>query len=206
MTTVTVTSVAEHNMIRRACAGDRAAFEGLMQTYQPALYNLCYRYMGNAADAEEASQEAFLRAYTKLCRYDQSRPFKTWLFTITHNYCIDRLRRRRLRWLSLDDESVAESFAWRGAAPTPEEAAMRHEQAEDVQAALNRLPSRDRSVVVLRYWNGLSYEEIAQVTGATVSSVKSRLHRARGALAVHVSPAPPREAPCAAMNRSTSAA
>ena len=206
MTTVIARPEAEQNVIRRACAGDRAAFEWLVQTHQPAVYNLCYRYTGNAADAEEASQEAFLRAYTKLCSYDQSRPFKTWLLSIAHNYCIDRRRRRRLRWLSLDDEPLAESFAWRGAAPTPEEAVLRHEQAQDVQAALNRLPSQDRSVVVLRYWNDLSYEEIAQVTGATVSSVKSRLHRARGALAAHVSPALPRAALRAAMNRSAAAA
>lgn len=169
--------------IERARSGDCRAFSPLVEAYQAPIFNLCYRILGNPHDAEEAAQEAFLRAYSRLDSYDPARPFKTWLFSIAHHHCIDRLRRRRLDWLSLDDEPALDTAAWRSPAPTPEESAMRREQEGDIQALLNALSAQDRSVLVMRYWYNLSYEEIAAATASTVSAVKSRLHRARGALA-----------------------
>ena len=175
--------------VARARAGDGQAFSRLVAAYQTPIYNLCYRLLGNPHDAEEAAQEAFLRAYTRLDSYDPARPFKTWLFSIAHHYCIDRLRRRRLIWLSLDDEPELQPANWRAATPTPEEQAMRREREADVQAALDSLPPKDRSALIMRYWYDLSYEEIAQATASTVSAVKSRLHRARCSLAPMVKPA-----------------
>jgi len=169
--------------IERARRGDCRAFSPLVEAFQAPIFNLCYRILGNPHDAEEAAQEAFLRAYSRLDSYDPARPFKTWLFSIAHHYCIDRLRRRRLDWLSLDDEPALDTAAWRSPAPTPEESAMRREQEGDIQALLNALSAQDRSVLVMRYWYNLSYEEIAAATASTVSAVKSRLHRARSALA-----------------------
>ena len=174
--------------LQLARTGDRRAFCCLVETYQTPLYNLCYRVLGNPHDAEEAAQETFLRAYTRLDSYDPARSFKTWLFAIAHHYCIDRLRRRRLTWLSLDDEPATDTAAWRSPAPTPEATAMRHERDDEIQALLASLPPKDRSTVVLRYWYDLSYEEIAAATATTVSAVKSRLHRARCALAPMVNP------------------
>lgn len=174
-------------IIQRARAGDSRAFSRLVEAYQTPVYNLCYRVLGNPHDAEEAAQEAFLRAYTRLGSYDPARSFKTWLLSIAHHYCIDRLRRRRLNFLSLDDEPAADTAAWRSAAPTPEETAMRRERDGEIQGLLDFLPAKDRSALVMRYWYDLSYEEIAQATATTVSAVKSRLHRAREALAVRVS-------------------
>lgn len=179
----TVPDNAEAITIARAHAGDGHAFSQLVNAYQGPIYNLCYRILGNTHDAEEAAQETFLRAYTRLHSYDMERPFKTWLFAIAHHYCIDRLRRQRLIWLSLDDEPELQPAHWRAATPTPEEQAMRREREADVQAALNTLPPKDRSALIMRYWYDLSYEEIAQITASTVSAVKSRLHRARCALA-----------------------
>ena len=175
--------------VERAFAGDRHAFSCLVETYQKPVYNLCYRVLGNPHDAEEAAQEAFVRAYTRLESYDPARPFKTWLFSIAHHYCIDRLRRKRLIWLSLDDEPVLDTAVWRSSALTPEEIAMRREQDTDIQALLAILPAKDRSMVVMRYWYDLSYEEIAEATATTVSAVKSRLHRARCSLASMLNPA-----------------
>ena len=169
--------------IERARSGDSRAFTRLVEAYQTPVYNLCYRLVGNPHDAEEAAQEAFLRAYTRLDSYDPARPFRTWLFSIAHHYCIDRLRRRRLIWLSLDDEPAMDTAVWRSAAPTPEETAMRREREGDIQTLLSTLPPKDRGTVVMRYWYDLSYEEIAAATDTTVSAVKSRLHRARGVLA-----------------------
>ena len=152
--------------------------------YQTPIFNLAYRMLGDAAEAEDAAQEAFLRAYTGLATYDTRRPFKTWLFSIASHHCIDRLRKRRLTWLSIDDPlpaNLAPALAEQG--PGPEERAARGEQAAAIQAHLSHLSPDDRAVIVMRYWYDYSYEEIAEATGGTVSAIKSRLHRARLALA-----------------------
>src|SRR4030095_15833736 len=87
----------------QALRGDRAACGQLMPRDAGAVYNLAYRMLGSAQDAEDASQEIFLRAYTRLASFDRTRRFSTWLLSIASNYCIDRLRRRRFAWLTLDD-------------------------------------------------------------------------------------------------------
>ncbi len=175
--------MSEYEVIAQARKGDQGAFTALVHSYQNAIYSLCYRMLGNAEQAEDAAQETFLRAYTQLHRYDPERPFKTWLFAIASHYCIDRLRRRRVTWLDIDDEPLAGHPALRERRASPEEAALHRERATDVQALLEYLPPKDRAAVVMLYWYDLSYQEIAEVTGTTVSAVKSRLHRARVALA-----------------------
>jgi|WetSurMetagenome_2_1015567.scaffolds.fasta_scaffold122083_2 RNA polymerase sigma-70 factor, ECF subfamily len=193
-------------IIERARSGDNRAFTRLVEAYQTPVYNLCYRILGNPHDAEDAAQEAFLRAYTRLNSYDQARSFKTWLLSIAHHYCIDRLRRRRLTWLSLDDEPALDTAMWRSTAPTPEEVVMRRERDSDIQTLLSDLSMKDRGALVMRYWYDLSYEEIAAATDTTVSAVKSRLHRARGSLAAEVSPAQSRAAQRSSLERSAVAA
>lgn len=173
--------MSETDWVQRARAGDEASFAALVEAYQTPIYNLCYRMLGEAGEAEDAAQETFLRAYSQLASYDPSRPFKTWLFSIANHHCIDRLRKRRLTWLSLEDD-LPPHPALQEQAPGPEDASVRREQTEALQALLARLAPDDRSVVVMRYWYDLSYEEIADATRTTVSAVKSRLHRARGSL------------------------
>jgi len=174
--------VTEQDWVTRARAGDQAAFTQLVETYQTAIYNLCYRMLGDAGEAEESAQESFLRAYTRLGSYDPARPFKTWLFSIASHYCIDRLRKRRLIWLSIEDEALTPHPALHEPNPGPEEMTVRREQRELIQSMLAKLSPEDRNVVVMRYWQDLSYEEIAEATSTTVSAVKSRLHRARGSV------------------------
>jgi len=174
--------MTEQDWIRRARAGDEAAFTALVETYQTAIYNVCYRMLGEAGEAEDAAQETFLRAYSQLSSYDPTRSFKTWLFSIANHHCIDRLRKRRLTWLSLDD-TLPPHPALQEQAPGPEDASVRREQTEALQALLAKLSPDDRGVIVMRYWYDFSYEEIAEATRTTVSAVKSRLHRARGSLA-----------------------
>lgn len=174
--------INETQAIELARAGDQSAFGHLVMTYQTPVYNLAYRMLGNAAEAEEAAQETFLRAYTNLRRYDPERPFRTWLLSVTSHYCIDRLRRRRITWLSLEDEAVApERLA--SDCPNPEALVARQEREAQIQQLLGTLPSTDRAAVTLRYWYDCSYEEIAEALSLTVGAVKSRLHRARCALA-----------------------
>src|SRR5512136_919462 len=98
-----VTVENEHELVSRILAGDQESFAELVEVYQRSVYNLTYRMLGDAREAEDAAQEAFLRAYQHLDRYDAARPFKTWLLSIASNYCIDRLRKRRLTWLSIEE-------------------------------------------------------------------------------------------------------
>jgi RNA polymerase sigma-70 factor (ECF subfamily) len=173
------TQAEEGAWIEQALGGDKSAFGQLMHRYTGAVYNLAYRMLGNVQDAEDAVQEIFLRAYTRLESFDRTRRFSTWLLSIGANYCIDRLRRRRFSWFTLDDVV----FQMPSAEPGPERSALRKEEQEVVQRALQRLPEHYRIVTVLRYWHDMSYDEIAQATGLTESTIKTRLHRARNMMA-----------------------
>jgi RNA polymerase sigma-70 factor (ECF subfamily) len=176
--------VEEIGWVDQALRGDRAAFGQLMHRYAGAVYNLAYRMLGSAEDAEDASQEIFLRAYTRLESFDRQRRFSTWLLSIGSNHCIDRLRRRRFAWVTLDDTA----FALPSQERSPERLALDHEQQTMIQQALQQLPENYRMVTVLRYWSDLSYEEIAKVTGLPESTIKTRLHRARHMLAKALGP------------------
>jgi RNA polymerase sigma-70 factor (ECF subfamily) len=173
----------EGELVASACAGSTQAFTALVELYQNPIYNLCYRMLGDPGEAEDAAQEAFLRAYSQLHRYDLARPFKTWLFAIASHHCIDRLRRRRVTWLGIEDEPLLTHPALFEPRPGPEQMAVRREEEAVVQGALSELAPKDRSAIVMRYWYDMSYEEIARATGSTASAVKSRLHRARVCLA-----------------------
>ena len=188
----------EADWIKLARAGDQSAFGRLVMAYQTPVYNLAYRMLGNAAEAEEAAQETFLRAYTHLRSYDPQRRFRSWLLSIASHYCIDRLRRRRITWLPLEDEiavasgsttrlSSAQSelpeVSFTSGSPNPEAVVAQREREAYIQRLLAGLSPTDRAAITLRYWNDCSYEEIAETLNLTVSAVKSRLHRARRALA-----------------------
>ena len=174
----------ERQWAEAALRGDQQAFALLVGAYQNPIYNLCFRMLGNAAEAEDAAQEAFVRVYRRLGTYDPSRKLSSWMLTIASHYCIDRLRRRRINWIS-----VEELLPWHpltSDADSPEETVIEGESRAQVRRLLQSLPAEDRQVVALRYWQDLSYTEIAEITGATESSVKSRLHRARANLAQQV--------------------
>jgi RNA polymerase sigma-70 factor (ECF subfamily) len=181
-------------LIRKARAGDHGAFGGLVRAYQAPVYNLAYRMLGNAKEAEDAAQEVFLRVYTHLRKYDASRSFRTWVLAITSHYCIDRIRRRRITWLPLEDEIAGPDRTWDMAnEPTPHEAYVQKEREERLQRMLAMLNPTDRAAITLCYWYDCSYEEIAEVLDLTVGAVKSRLYRARRALAQELRGEPARE-------------
>jgi RNA polymerase sigma-70 factor (ECF subfamily) len=165
----------EAQWVSAALGGDQSAFARLVERYTGAVFNLCYRMLGQRQDAEDATQEIFLRAYARLDAFDRSRRFSTWLLSIGSNYCIDRLRRRRFAWLTLDDVS----FWLPSGAAGPERSALINERRDQVQQALQQLPEQYRLVTILRYWHDMSYDEIAAHTGLTESALKTRLHRAR---------------------------
>ena len=163
--------------LEQARRGDQTAFSRLVEAYQRPVYNLCYRMLGNAPEAEDAAQETFVRMYTKLHTYQPDRKLSSWVLSIASHYCIDRLRRRRGQWLSLDEEPMATTLPSRNRGP--EDLALRAESRDEVQRLVDMLPTAYRVPLILRYWHDLSYAEIAEVMGLTVQAVKSRLHRAR---------------------------
>jgi len=174
----------EQAVIIAAQRGDKQAFARIVGEFQTPVFNLAYRMLGTAAEAEDAAQETFLRAFTHLKAYRADRKFATWLLSIAAHYCIDRLRRRKFGSLSLDDEEgPAGPLQLASDDPTPEEWALTHERADLVNRMLQKLPGASRVVVVLRYWEGLSMEEIAAATGDSVGAVKVKLCRARQMMA-----------------------
>ncbi|GAB4543932.1 MAG: sigma-70 family RNA polymerase sigma factor [Anaerolineae bacterium] len=167
--------------IARALEGDDEAFSQLVEVYQRPVFNVCYRMLGEPAEAEDAAQETFIRAYTRLDSYDPGRKFSSWLLAIASHYCIDRLRRKRFGLVSWDDLPP-----WRwlpDSDPQPEEVALRHEAQRQVQELLNELPPDYKAAVILRYWYEFSYEEIAEALDASLPAIKSRLFRARQMMA-----------------------
>ncbi len=173
--------------VQAAMEGDQDAFAELVYAYQDSVYNLCYRMLSERTEAEDAAQEAFLRAYLNLQRYDPARSFKTWLLTIASNHCIDRLRRRRLKWLSIEDDPLP-NLTLSSDEPEPEDETVLREQSAEIQTILSTLNPDYRAAVILRYWYDYSYSEIADILDTTESAIKSRLFRARQLLSDKLGP------------------
>jgi len=176
-----VRTAEEAQWLEAAIGGDDDAFGRLVEAFQGPVYNLCYRMLDDPAEAEDAAQEAFVKAYRNLGRYDPQHKFVTWLLSITSNHCVDRLRRRRMRWVSLSTMANRERIA--DPSEPMEGRLSQAESEQEVRQLLDGLSPTDRAAIVLRYWNDLSYAEIGQALSLSESAVKSRLHRARHELA-----------------------
>jgi RNA polymerase sigma-70 factor (ECF subfamily) len=175
----------ERAWIDQALQGDKVAFGQLVRAYERPVYNLTYRMLGDPAEAEDAAQETFLRAYSKLATYQPRRKFVNWLLSIASHHCIDILRRKsRAPQLSLDGPMPPEWLT--SSAPQPDQVVNKNQERESVRQALETLPPTYRAAVVLRYWYGMSYREIAATMRTTESAIKSRLHRARRTMAQHL--------------------
>lgn len=173
----------EQVWLEQARRGDQTAFGRLIEAYQRPVYNLAYRMLNNPGEAEEAAQEAFIRAYTRLHTYNPTHKFSTWMLSITSNYCIDLIRKRRALLLSIDEPLPPHPALMSDGQKGPEAQMEINEQQEMVQSLLQELPEDYREAVVLRYWHEMSYEEIAEMMDTSVSAIKSRLFRARRQLA-----------------------
>jgi RNA polymerase sigma-70 factor (ECF subfamily) len=177
------TQAQEQRWALAAQRGDQTAFLRLVEAYQRPVYNLCYRMLGgNANDAEDAAQETFLRAYTKLNTYVAGRRFSSWLFSIASHYCIDRLRQRRYQMVAWDELPVLDQTL-SSQEPQPEAATLAREDKAKLHAILQTLPPDYRAATILRYWHDMAYDEIAETLHTSVSAIKSRLFRARQLLA-----------------------
>ena len=163
---------------------DRKEFDALVQRYHKQAYNIAYRMAGNHADAEDLTQEAFIRAFRFFGQYRRELPFDSWLYKIMSNVFIDRLRRKpKAKMRSLDQPVLTEdgeaSFDVADTAEGPEDAILSKEMDVRIQAALDTLPEVFRLTVIYADIEGLSYEEIAEATDTNIGTVRSRLHRGR---------------------------
>ncbi|MCC7361644.1 MAG: sigma-70 family RNA polymerase sigma factor [Anaerolineales bacterium] len=167
-------------LAQRAHAGDAAAYGALVERYQGAVFNVCYRMLHERAAAEDLAQEAFLRAHARLELYDTARPFGPWIKRVAANLCLNHLEGQRPS-LPLDEERDAPDPDPLGQDPAAVQEAA--EAAAAVRAAIAGLPPHYRVVIELRHFQDLSYSEIAAALGKPVSDVKSHLFRARKLLA-----------------------
>ena len=168
---------AEAVALARAQEGDAEAFRTLVEEHSRQMFRLAYRMTGNEHDAEDVVQETFLRAYSKLGRYDSRAQFSSWLYRIATNYAIDLLRRRK-RWLSSEIDPVECEMPLEAETPGPEQSTYGSEIRAQVEQALAELSPRERVAFVLRHYEGCSIEEIGQVLGTRTNATKNHVFRA----------------------------
>lgn len=173
-------------IVRRVLEGDEELYGVLVDRYKNRLYRFIERYTGDAEDARDVTQDVFLKVYGALDSYDPRYKFSTWLFRIAGNAAIDHLRRRRIRAVPLelpaDEEGGARAVDPKDPRPDPLEDLSRSRLRKALDEAIERLPDDYRELISLRHYGELPYEEIAELKGMPLGTVKNKLFRARHAL------------------------
>ena len=175
--------------MRKARRGDQNAFAALVRSVQRPVYGLCLRLLRTEAEASEVAQEAFLRAYQNLARYDDQRPFDLWVLAIARNLCLDLLRRRS-RMVTEDVADHAQLLP--SGEPTLEQNAIEKQERKSLEDAMSTLNADDREVLALYYVQRRTTKEIAEVMGVAPGTIMARLFRAREKLRKVMQPAPRR--------------
>jgi len=173
----------EDDLIRLCLDGDQAAFDRLVARHHRGIYNMVYRTLGNVEDALDLTQETFLRAYTRLETFQLGRSFLAWIRRIAANLCIDHLRQRGQPMVSLEErlESGIE-LADHSPTSSPAEVVEMADESRRVLAAVQRLPPKQRTVLIMRHVEGMSLEEIARALRMPLGTVKVNLFRGRQAV------------------------
>lgn len=175
--------LTDAELIAAVLKGQKELFGELVERYQGRLVNYLFRLLRDLAEAHDLAQDVFLKVYQALDRYDPRYKFSTWLFRVAQNAAIDQIRRRRLRFTSLDrpgpegEEDRAWEFA--GSEPSPYGDLRNRERGEAIQRAIDALPWEYRELIVLRHYGELSYEEIAGLKKMPLGTVKNKLFRGR---------------------------
>jgi RNA polymerase sigma-70 factor (ECF subfamily) len=179
-----VDDTPERQLIEKTLAGDDEAFGQLVKRYQGAVFNIAYRMLGDREEAKDVAQEAFWRAHRGIAGFDLNRPLAPWLYRIVTNLSLNQIRRKTPPMISLDSPLPGQPV---DAAPLqvsdpaagPSDQLLQAEVQTQIRRAILALPPLDRAAIELRHYQALSYEEIASVLGTSLSSVKSRIFRAR---------------------------
>lgn len=184
----------ERRLIRRLRRGDEQAFATIVRTYQSRVFNMVFRMVGSREEAEDVAQDVFVTVFQSIDSFRGESKFSTWLYRVTVNHCKNRLKylKRRRKHLGRPLDEIAEAELARGSGdhqagyhaniPRPDEQVSGHQMERLIQREIAALDEEHRVLVVLRDIQGLSYQEIVEVTGLNIGTIKSRLHRARLAL------------------------
>jgi len=170
----------EQVLIRKVKKGDLDAFGAIIQDYQSSVFNVCYRVLGNRQEAEDLTQEAFLRAYHQISRFDLSRPFGPWMRTLAANLCYNHLKRARLKRVPLEDERDTIKHDPKYG---PEGVLEINQEHIALYQAIWKLPETQRMALELRHFQGLSYQEMAETLKLPLNTIRSHLYRGRQKLA-----------------------
>ncbi len=164
----------DHALVRRVIAGDHAAFEYLFERYGKAIRRLFVQRMGSVAEVDDLLQETFVKVFVHLHRYNPQYTFGQWLYTIARNTFIDHVRKQQ------EDLTIDERFTAPAATtPTPEERVINEQQRTMIESHLDRMTPRYRRLIVMRFFDEYSYEEIAAKLNLPLGTVKTQIHRAR---------------------------
>jgi RNA polymerase sigma-70 factor (ECF subfamily) len=176
-----VSAVADSDLVTRAIAGREDGFEELVRRYQRPIAAYVYRMVGDYDAALDLTQEVFIKVYASLARYRSEYKFSTWIYKIAHNSAVDHLRRHSTREQSLVNQSDGEQYDLpiESGRLSPEQESEKAERRAEIESVVRQLPSAYRELIVLRHSHDLSYDEIADVTGLPLGTVKNRLFRAR---------------------------
>ncbi|MDQ3908010.1 MAG: sigma-70 family RNA polymerase sigma factor [Acidobacteriota bacterium] len=178
-------TLADSDLVRRAMRGRGDGFEELVRRYQRPIVSYVYRMTGDYESALDLTQDVFIKVYSSLARYRSEYKFSTWIYRIAHNTAIDHLRRQTTREQELRGTSAEGTEYERPVAsdaPTPEQLSERAERRAEIEDVIQQLPPAYRELIVLRHAHDLSYDEIAEVTGLPLGTVKNRIFRAREAM------------------------
>ncbi|MFP7300402.1 RNA polymerase sigma factor SigW [Neobacillus niacini] len=172
--------------IKQVIKGDQDAFADIVEIYSNSIFQLGYRMLGNRHEAEDIAQEAFIRAYVNIKSFNQDLKFSTWLFRIATNLCIDRIRKKKPDYYLDAEVSGTDGLTMYSQlssdSPLPEKELESLELQETVQKEILKLPEKYRSVIVLKYIEELSLNEISEILDMPLGTVKTRIHRGREAL------------------------
>jgi RNA polymerase sigma-70 factor (ECF subfamily) len=174
------------NRIKQVLKGDQNAYEEIIEIYKDKVYQLSYRMLGNRHEAEDIAQEAFIRAYVNIHRYNINLKFSTWLYRIATNLCIDRIRKKKPDYYLDAEIAGTEGLTMYSQipdkTPLPDEDVESLELQDTIQREISKLPDKYRSVIVLKYIEELSLNEISDILDLPLGTVKTRIHRGREAL------------------------
>ena len=172
----------DQQLIQATLGGNREAFGQLIRKYQDRLFNGMVQLVRNEFEAEDVVQEAFILAFTKLSSFQGNSAFFTWLYRISYNVAITRMRRKKTSTVSLTGPENQTQLQLPSDDPGPDAGIQKREQAAQLMDALGRLSEEHRAILVLREMEGMDYEAISEILDLPIGTVRSRLHRARSQL------------------------
>lgn len=175
---VTVANPTDADLVAASLAGDRRAFDAIVERHRRHVYQLCYRFVGNHEDASDLAQDVFVRAYRSLETFKGQASLGTWLYRIAVNVSLNKVNARQMRAVPVESLLTGDDRRMMSPGESPSDAVLRGERAQQVRAAIARLPKKQRATLILRVYHELKHEEIAGILGSSVGAVKANFFHA----------------------------